>query len=69
VNAYERFLAELNDKRVREELAQLAPKDAYSNPVFLRLRDLSHEFQEILTDVFFERDSVLRELNRRYGVF
>ena len=35
----------------------------------MKLRDLSHRFQDVLAEVFFEKETELREFNREYGVF
>ena len=69
LDAYDAFLAILNDKDKRSELETLKPKDAYNNQTFKLARDISHRFQDILTRVFFEEDSQLCEFNKRYGVF
>ncbi len=66
---YERFLQRLNDEQVRNHLQAVSPNQIYQNQEFLDLREISHQFQDALTAVFFEAESELREFTIRYGVF
>ena len=66
---YDTFLARLNDKDKRQALESVQPQHAYQDPVFSEFRDLSHELQEILTNIFFDSQSRLRHLTLKYGVF
>ncbi|MFN8608210.1 MAG: hypothetical protein U0931_11810 [Vulcanimicrobiota bacterium] len=66
---YDTFVDRLNEGDKREALERVQPQDAYSNQVFLEFRDLSHELQQILTEIFFDSKSSLRELTLKYGVF
>lgn len=67
--AYDEFLAILNDGDKRKHLDRLPPQEADSDPVYATVREIGARFQEALTSIFFDRDTPLRELTRRYGVF
>ena len=69
LDAYDVFLSKLNDPEVREQLEEAVPREAYADFTFLELREVSHEFQDVLTKVFFDDDTSLRAFNRKYGVF
>ena len=66
---YDTFLAYLNDKGKRQALESVQPQQAYKDAVFSEFRDLSHELQEVLTNIFFDSQSPLRHLTLKYGVF
>lgn len=68
LSAYDGFLAALANSDVRAKLKNLRSEAAGQDSHFNALRDLSHEFQEGLTMLFFD-DPKLGELTRRYGVF
>jgi hypothetical protein len=64
---YDQYLARLNDSRAH--LENLTPNRVYEDPEFLVLREISHEFQRVLTEVFFDAETELREFTVTYGVF
>lgn len=67
--AYDEFLALLNDANRRRHLKALRPSEADANPEYDRVRELGGRFQSALTEIFFVRDTPVRELTQRYGVF
>lgn len=69
LDLYDQFLDWINDPDNRKHLCGLSPAKAYEDRDFLRLRDLSHEFQAGLTEAFFQRESALREFTIKFGVF
>jgi predicted nucleotidyltransferase len=69
LDVYDEFLKLLNDRDVRTRLETLRPDEVYSDEAFLSARELSHRFQDVLTAIFFDKDTALREFNKRYGVF
>ncbi|HEX7378192.1 MAG TPA: nucleotidyltransferase domain-containing protein [Pirellulales bacterium] len=66
---YDEFLQRLDNADVRSHLGSLPAKDVYGDQHFLELRDISHQFQAALNEVFFVADTDLREFTLRYGVF
>lgn len=69
LDAYDGFLAVLNDEAKRRHLEQLCPAKAYNDTVFNDCRDMSHDFQAALTQLFFHDDARLRAFTMEYGVF
>lgn len=67
--AYDGFLSRLGDPSIRAELAVLNENKADGSRAFRELRERSREFQEGLTQLFFDGDPTLAELTRKYGVF
>ena len=65
---YDAFLAKLTTA-LRRYLQDLPPQNVYNDRSFLELRNASHAFQRVLTDVFFEADTLLRKFTIIYGVF
>ncbi|MFN9374190.1 MAG: hypothetical protein ACK6D3_20085 [Planctomycetaceae bacterium] len=65
---YDEFLRSINDRDVRQELS-LIEEHADRNPAFVRLRDLSHEFQAELQAICFREETDLRRFIIEYGVF
>jgi hypothetical protein len=59
----------MDDSEFREALEKLSPEQADGDPAFREMRDLSHEFQDSLTRIFFVEPTPLREFTTRYGVF
>ncbi|HEV7591406.1 MAG TPA: DUF294 nucleotidyltransferase-like domain-containing protein [Longimicrobium sp.] len=66
--AYDAFLSMLNDAR-REHLDGLSADVAGEDPVYEEARAMGQRFQDALTRMFFESDTPLPELTKRYGVF
>ena len=66
--AYDDFLCMLNDSR-RDRLKSLSPEAAANDPDFEEARALGQRFQDALTGMFFDSDTPLPGLTKRYGVF
>ncbi|HLZ91380.1 MAG TPA: nucleotidyltransferase domain-containing protein [Candidatus Acidoferrum sp.] len=66
--SYDAFLQKLNDPEVREHLKRLKSDGAAASPVFQGMRQISHVFQDALTELFFG-STKLFELVKHYGVF
>jgi predicted nucleotidyltransferase len=69
LDCYDAFLHKLNDATIREQLARLDSTQVYQNPVYQQCHEISDQFQHILSRVFFQTESPLREFITRYGVF
>lgn len=67
--AYDEFLSLLHESDWREHIKNLSPGEADSDREYQRVRELGTRFQEALTEMFFHRDTPLRDLTIRYGVF
>jgi hypothetical protein len=68
-DAYESFLALLDDPEKRAELEALKSEDAPKNETFRKAREIGREFQAGLTGFFFNTDATLTETAQEYGVF
>jgi predicted nucleotidyltransferase len=68
-DAYDRFLALLNDEEKREHLGKLREEDFQNDKVFSEARHIRHEFRDAVQGLFLERESNLCRLTREYGVF
>lgn len=66
---YDEFLGRLDKADVRSHLGSLPADQVYRDQHFLELREISHQFQDALDEVFFKADTDLREFTLRYGVF
>jgi hypothetical protein len=69
MDAYDRFLAALDDPTTRERLKGLRPEDAEADEQYNTLQDLCTQFGMALESLFFEDDPMLTRLMRTYGVF
>ncbi|MCP3980334.1 MAG: nucleotidyltransferase domain-containing protein [bacterium] len=69
LDAYGWFLRMLNDDDKRTHLEELAPQDAYNDPVFAEAREQSHRFQDALTSLFLRDHARLAEFTTKYGIF
>jgi hypothetical protein len=67
-DAYDEFLAILNDAAKRDRLKELSEDASVTDPTFQRIRKLGHDFQHSLDDLFFNTVELGR-LIKRYGVF
>lgn len=65
--AYDELMGLLQSRRAH--LKALVPSSAEGDPVYHEVRQLGRRVQDALTEIFFERDTPLRELTIRYGVF
>ena len=68
LNAYDQFVAVLNDQEKRKHLETLKPDDSSGDATFMEMRDLGNAFQEGLTDLFFGTPEIFK-LTKKYGVF
>ena len=68
IGAYDEFLSTLDDADKRAELKELDASTAVTNSLFLKMRDLSHEYSEGLEELFFDSEG-FKSLTRKYGVF
>ncbi|MGA2510475.1 MAG: nucleotidyltransferase domain-containing protein [Candidatus Acidiferrales bacterium] len=68
-DSYDSFLNHLNDPNVRADLKELKSEAAESSGTFQTMRNISHDFQDALTEVFFETNQDLFKLIKTYGVF
>jgi hypothetical protein len=69
LDSYDWFLGMLNNEDQRKHLEELEAKDAYDDKLFMKCREQSHQFQEALTNLFFEDNKELRQFTITYGVF
>ena len=69
LNCYDAFLHKLNDAKTRGQLGSLEPTQVYQDSVYQECHEISDEFQRILSRVFFQNESPLREFITKYGVF
>jgi len=67
--AYDEFLGLLDDPGRRKRLDELAPGDVDDDLDYRAARELGVRFEDALTEIFFDRDTPVRELTRRYGLF
>jgi len=68
-SAYNSFLTMLNDSKKRNHLKDLRPDHIPGDTVFDEVRQYSRDFQDGLTDLFFNDNKKLRDLTIFYGVF
>lgn len=68
MDSYDSFMALLGESENRRRLEDLRFEDVAEDVVFGKVRELSHSFQEGLTDLFFG-DENLKKLVVKYGVF
>ncbi len=67
--AYDSFLALLDDESSREHLENLRPEHATGDTIYQAVREMGQQFQGALTEMFFDSETPLPELTKRYGVF
>jgi hypothetical protein len=68
-DSYDKFLFLLNDEDNRRVLEDLAPDDAYTNPVFLSARQIAIDFDDALVNLMFKSNHQVTHLVQKYGVF
>ena len=69
LNAYDLFLAKVNDPGVRDTLENLRPKEEENHPVLLDMKAIGKEFQQGIVDLFFTDHPDVARLTRQYGLF
>jgi hypothetical protein len=67
-DSYDSFLGVLDDDR-RKDLEHLSHDQMATSSVWKEIREMSHQFQSGLDDLFYGPDEQLKELMIRYGVF
>jgi hypothetical protein len=67
--AYDRFLGVLNDPSKRKTLTTLKPEQLDTDPVYREAREISHEFQRAIQDIFLNPENEIGKLTIQYGVF
>jgi hypothetical protein len=68
-DAYDAFLAILQDGERRKRLEGLTPDTMKADPLFRETREIGDRFQDGLTSLFFGTDDALTTAIQRYGVF
>ena len=69
-DVYDGFLALLADNNKRERLENLQHDEIATDPIYETARELGHDFQDCLNEIFFEPGPRgLYELTKTYGVF
>jgi hypothetical protein len=69
INAYNKFLALLNDGKTREKLEKIPMRECYSDQDFIDARANAAEFQQNLTKAFFFDGSQLKKFTIKYSIF
>jgi predicted nucleotidyltransferase len=69
LDAYNEFLGALADDHSRKHLEDLVPAEQDSDPLYQKLRKVSHQFRDGVLELFFDSQSELANLTRFYGVF
>ena len=67
-SAYDRFIAMMSNKEIREHLKKLKAEESRKDEIFSKMQVISAEFEDALHNIFFEND-ILAPLTRKYGVF
>lgn len=68
-DAYDSFLAILNDDTKRKQLEHLDSAQFDNDAVFTEARSASRDFRDALQSLFFNTDTKLTSLTQRYGIF
>lgn len=69
MDAYDAFLALLDDDEKRKHLDELQPSQSDNDTVYDEARKIGHRFQDGLNGKFFGQDAPIRKLTEIYGVF
>ena len=67
-SSYAAFIELLEDSGSRSGLENLRASESRTDPMFIRVKEISRIFEASLDYVFFEHES-LKALTRKYGVF
>ena len=69
-DSYEQFLGMLDNEAVRKELDELTPEEAETNSNYEHAREIGHNFQAALDQIFFgDNGTSIPQLTQKYGVF
>ena len=66
-SAYNKFLGILDNDVIRDHLKNLPMKKAYKDDEFSKAREISHQFQNALQNIFLTIPGALREFTLKYG--
>jgi len=69
MDSYNDFLGLLANSEKRNHLSKLHMDKVYNDSTFIEARKISDDFQNILDNIFFKRDSNLFEFVSKYGLF
>ena len=69
LDSYNEFIGVLSDKDARTRLEELTEENAEADPIYKRVRTLSHAFRDGVLAFFFDPKSELEALTKTYGVF
>jgi hypothetical protein len=70
LDAYARFMEILGEGKKRQHLVALSAEHAHGDKTFEEIRSVADDFQEALTQLFFDsNEPKLTELTRKYGLF
>jgi len=68
-DSYNYFITVLENQTNRKHLGDLSPKDIIQDQLYLELRGQSHNYQDALTEMFFNTETLLKEFTIKFGVF
>jgi hypothetical protein len=68
-DSYDELLSILDDHKHRDALEHLQPDRIRTSPEWKLVREVSHQFQAGLTELFYRSDEQLNDLIVSYGVF
>ena len=75
-DAYDNFLGILADESLlengrtqREHLEKLAVNELDTDPIFEKVRNISHQFRDAVHEIFLSANTDLSKLTIEYGVF
>jgi hypothetical protein len=68
-SAYDGFLELLSNSKKRNHLKRLTPDTVRGDKIYEEMRQISYQFQDGLTDLFFRDNKRLTDLTTFYGVF
>jgi hypothetical protein len=67
--SYNQFLEMMGEVETRKKLKAISYHEAQKDATFNKLRNISHQFQSGLIDLFFKSDDKLTSLTQEFGVF
>jgi predicted nucleotidyltransferase len=69
LDSYDSFLGMLNNEDLRNRFASLNMVNAYKDSEFEKAREISHNFQNSINDIFFAEDTNLKEYILKYIIY